>query len=196
MAAAPSRETKMTGSRGPCLAFRLWQTITQMNSGRTMRIALLACCLALLSLLSYIAVVQSRIWKDSQTLWSYLVNNFPAGPEYLDAYVNLGTAYAQENHWEEAMATLEKALVLDPSEPDTYYNLGVVSYYRGDLKRAVSLFEHTVAIDSQYAKAYFNLAILYSQEGREEAATESMRHSARLGHTDAQKALTSRGLEW
>lgn len=149
-----------------------------------------------LILLSTLSLGQISTWTNSVTLWSHVVESFPPQPDFLDAYINLGTAYANTNRLSEAEAAFEKAVTVAPGSSDAYYNLGYMAYIRGDREKSLELFTRATAVDSTYAKGFFNIAVVQSQFGNRDEALAAMRQAARLGHIQAQQTLRSMDIKW
>lgn len=143
-----------------------------------------------------LTVSQAARWKTSASLWEYVVEKFPARPDYSDAYLNLGVAYAQERRPQRAREILEKAVEIDPTNAEASYNLGIISYAEGDRQEAYKFFLRATEVDPHHAKAFYNLAIVADQLGRGEQALGAMIRAARLGFKDAQAALASRKIPW
>jgi tetratricopeptide (TPR) repeat protein len=152
--------------------------------------------LALLLILARSTTVQTAHWKSSISLWEHVVASCPARPDYVDAYLNLGTGYAEAGRSAEAYAILERALAIDPANAEVLYNLGILSYAAGNPAKALELFKHATRSDPRHERAFYNLAIVSDQLGRNEEALAAMVQAARLGSQDAQEALGSRGIPW
>ena len=165
-------------------------------AGKRSRFLLLSGSLAVCILLAALSIHQSAYWKTSETLWSSVIDRFAVRPEYGDAYINLGTAYADNQRFDDAQHAFEKALDVDPDNADAFYNLGYISYVQNDPQRAVEMFGKVTQLDPTSAKAFYNLAIAYSTLGRDDLAIPAMQEAARLGMSDAQEALRSRGMSW
>jgi Tfp pilus assembly protein PilF len=137
---------------------------------------------------------QCEKWRSSETLWTSVVSGFPVGPDYIDAYVNLGAVYAESMRLEEAEKVLRTAVAVDSMSADAFYNLAHVLYLRGEWEDAAELFRRTTVVDTTYAKGFYNFAIVSSQLGRDDAAVPAMRHAARLGMREAKEALEKAGI--
>jgi len=57
-------------------------------------------------------------------------------PEYAEAYINRGVAYAEIGKHEQAIRDYDKAIELDPEDADAYYNRGVVYYAEREYDKA------------------------------------------------------------
>ncbi|MFB3897553.1 MAG: protein O-mannosyl-transferase family [bacterium] len=84
---------------------------------------------------------QTQLQKEQQKNTQAAINEFMATlnlkPEVIDAYDNLGVAYAQLGNYEQAVAMWERAIQLSPNYPNPYLRLA--QYYGGvlrDMQRA------------------------------------------------------------
>jgi tetratricopeptide (TPR) repeat protein len=145
---------------------------------------------------SVLTLRQTELWKTPESLWGYVVDNFPPKPDYVDAYVNLGSALGSHQRYEEARQTLEEACALDPLNGDAFYNLGYILYVEGRWDDALHSFKRATEVAPKHARAFFNLGILQSQFGRDDLAEEAMKRAARLEYGPAQRELRSRGVSW
>ena len=159
--------------------------------GGMRRLAAVLGCVLLVAASAGRTLAQSAHWKSSISLWEYVVGSSPPKPDYADAYLNLGTAYAQSGRSAEATMILERAAVIDPGRADVLENLGVIQYGEGDRERAAESFRRATVADPHLAVAFYNLGIVSDELGRNADALEAMTRAAGLGSTDAQAALKS-----
>ena len=155
--------------------------------------AILACVLVLLGAL---AARQAGLWRSSQSLWEYVIREFPPTADYVDAYVNLSAAYDRDGKRAEARRVLERAAAIDPRSAKVQYNLGIVSYFLGDRTRALACLRRATELDSTDAMAFYNRALMSGEAGYVEESVASMTRAARMGLKDAQEALHNRGMTW
>jgi tetratricopeptide (TPR) repeat protein len=159
--------------------------------GGMRRLAAVAGCAVLVPTSAAWSLSQSARWRSSISLWEYVVASSPPRPDYADAYLNLGTAYAQSGRNADARRVLERAAAIDPGRADVLENLGVIQYGDGDREKAAESFRRATEADPRLAVAFYNLAIVSDELGRSEEALAAMTRAARLGSTDAQEALKS-----
>jgi protein O-mannosyl-transferase len=166
------------------------------NGGGRRRLALAAASVTLCVISARATVGQAAQWKSSISLWEPVVSGRPPEPDYIDAYLNLSAAYAHDGRAAEAREILGRAAAIDPSNAEVAYNLGILFYVEGNKEKALASFRRATENDPRHARAFFNLAIVSDDLGRDKEAVEAMVRAARLGSTDAQDAMRSRGLAW
>jgi hypothetical protein len=150
----------------------------------TLGIALVLTC-------SRLTLAQTARWKSSIGLWESVVAGAPPRPDYEDAYVNLGAAYAEAGRPREAREALERAVAIDPGNAAALYNLGVMRYAAGEKENAAESFRRATRADPADARAFYNLAIVLDELGHAEEAMAAMKESARLGNPEAREALSA-----
>lgn len=89
----------------------------------------------------------------------------PTQPRYPDVYTNLATAYAQSGDSEQAVKTLEMALVLDPSLAEAHNNMGCLLKAHGRMQDAKASFEAAVKQRPGFAVAWNNLGGIHKAMG-------------------------------
>jgi tetratricopeptide (TPR) repeat protein len=103
-----------------------------------------------LLLLGGLTFRQSGIWKDSGTLWHYVLER---DPSVAFAWSNLGGLKAATGDPEGALADFNKALQLDPTFANAYSNRGNVRLSRGDLAGAFADFDEAIRLKPGLADA-------------------------------------------
>jgi protein O-mannosyl-transferase len=117
---------------------------------------------------SYQAYSRTQVWKNSEVLWTDVIDNYPNG--YI-AYDNCALYYCDIHEEDNAMSLLNKDLQLNPSDRDAYFNRGLLysdHYKKKDL--AIADYSKTIAIDPTYKKALLNCGLLYSGDGKYDLA--------------------------
>ena len=91
-------------------------------------------------------------------------------PNYVDAYVNIGTLYYDRQKFEKAQRYYRQALARDPHHAKAYFNLGNVLDELGCSDKAIELYEKAIQVDSTFSDAYFNLAAACEKLGIQDTA--------------------------
>lgn len=91
-------------------------------------------------------------------------------PNYVDAYVNLGTLYYNRQKFEKAQRYYRQALARDPNHAKAYFNLGNVLDELGCSDKSLELYEKAIQADPTFSDAYFNLAAACEKLGRQDTA--------------------------
>ena len=98
-------------------------------------------------------------------------------PTYADAFHNLGSAYAEQAKWEDAIVAYRKALAQTIyNRPETTYNnLGYAYWALDRRKDAEDAFRSALQLDPRLVPSHFWLGVLLQREGRQAEATAHLR---------------------
>ena len=95
-------------------------------------------------------------------------------PDYTDAYISRGAAYALNNDFDCAIRDLVKATQLSPASPGPYVMLGMVYDERGDRPRAIENYNQALELDPNNSAAREYL----SQSGRRDITIPQLSEKA------------------
>ena len=105
-------------------------------------------------------------------------------------FVELGMAYFDAEHFDEAMTAFQQAAELDAHAADAFNWIGRVYYHLGPAEKAIEAYEHVIALDPHTIAPYYGLGILYSaQLGNYQAALEAFQLG--LKHNAGEPFLTA-----
>jgi hypothetical protein len=111
---------------------------------------------------------QSKIWRDSETLWRWALD---VDPDCIVCRVNLGAELVASpspdvERAREAEALFRQALTLDPKGDFAYHGLGVALATQRRYPEAEAAFREYVAREPSSAIGYIDLGQLYLSRGR------------------------------
>ena len=131
----------------------------------------LTASLVLLGLLSWQSVQQIGVWKNSETLWSRVLQHEPWNTE---AYNNRASYYYDRGEYEKALADYDSALRVQPSlgpahaskRRSAYFNDRAVTYVRlGRYAEALADESEAIRLRPTEASNYFNRGNIYFLAG-------------------------------
>lgn len=126
--------------------------------------------LAVLLLLALSRATQGQIgiWRDSITLWSYVIDqeadSVPA------AYLNRAWEYRKTGQLERAIDDYSKAAALVPDSPVAYTNRGITYQAMGRYDLAMADYNAALGLDPFDADTYLNRGLAFKETGRPEQA--------------------------
>jgi tetratricopeptide (TPR) repeat protein len=88
------------------------------------------------------------------------------------AWCNLGGIYTAQGKDDQALATLEKAMAINPKDPVTLSGYGQALYNVGRFKDAIESWRHALEIDPKFKGCAYNLATALRKLGRPKEAEE------------------------
>jgi tetratricopeptide (TPR) repeat protein len=147
---------------------RVWVVV----SGAGIRVAVLAASAAVAVVLGVAAASQTRVWRDSESLWRQAVALDEANAL---AQYSLGLALNNQGRADEAaeaFARLEAITVARPGDPNARQYLGLVratdanaAARAGDVDRAVALYEQAIELAPRDPRPYLQLGALLVRRG-------------------------------
>lgn len=139
------------------------------------------------------------VWRDSESLWSYVITR--CGDSR--AYTNLAAVRLQEERWDEADRLLQVAVRAPNSA--TYQNLGVLHFQRGeyekagqDLVRALQILREQGWDPAQASVLYYSLGAVEWKRGRPEKTVLALKAALKEDpkNTQARAQLESIRTAW
>jgi tetratricopeptide (TPR) repeat protein len=136
--------------------------------------------LLLLGLLSWQSVRQIGVWRNSETLWSRVIQYEPWNTE---AYNNRASHYYDQGEYEKALADYDSALRLQPSlgrahankRRSAYFNDRAITYVRlGRYAEALADESQAIGLRPTQASYYFNRGNIYFLTGRYPEARDDL----------------------
>jgi len=101
-------------------------------------------------------------------------------PDHVVALENLGSAYRQLKHWDDARKAYERALAVSPNDPEANYGLGMVFAQTDDTARALEHLQRAWQSRPAYPEALNNLGILYLRTQRRDEAVAKFEECIRV----------------
>ena len=150
--------------------FRVPRVVTSTVSG-----------IALLVLAGLSALQVSR-WRDSETLFSYVLS---INPDNAVAQNNLGSALGEKGRSAEALPHFAEAVRLDPRYFDALGNMGQALFEQGNATQAVTYFERALEVRPDSARTHWQLALALESLGRNPEALRHFRDAVKLAPQDA-----------
>jgi tetratricopeptide (TPR) repeat protein len=136
--------------------------------------------LLLLGLLSWQSVRQIAVWRNSETLWSRVVQYEPWNTE---AYNNRASYYYDQSEYEKALADYDSALRVQPSlgqsharkRRSAYFNDRAITYVRlGRYAEALADEGQAIELRPTQASYYFNRGNIHFLTGRYPEARDDL----------------------
>jgi superkiller protein 3 len=133
-----------------------------------------ALCLALLG---WRSAQQAGIWHDTMALFTHALH---VNPQSALAHSKLGTVFAQQERYAEAIAHYAQALQLNPHYATVYNNLGLVLFQQGKPAEAMAHYTKALQLKSDFTAAYSHLGFALADQGRVEEAIAQYRQALQL----------------
>ncbi len=113
------------------------------------------------------AISYAAVWTTSRSLWTHSLERHPGDAE---SWTLLGFALRDEGRVDDACASLEQALRIDPARAEAAENLAVLEIRRGGYAHAEALLRRVVAEAPERDSAWAALAAVVDLGGRPDEA--------------------------
>lgn len=104
-------------------------------------------------------------------------------------FVNAGST-------QDAIDLLTLAIEKDPSFFEAYYNRGVMYFCQEKYQKALDDFDTAISLNKSHAGAFASRGTVYDKLNMTEKSLADLKMAARLGDTETQGYLLSKGLDW
>jgi tetratricopeptide (TPR) repeat protein len=123
------------------------------------------------------ALRENRSWADSYALWSNVARIRPA---YWAAHYNAGLALLDASRFDQAHASLEKAIALKPDDTNVLAALGRSYDGKGETSSAVTSFKNAIKINPEMFESHNDLGAVYFKNKQYDLAEASFAAALRL----------------
>jgi tetratricopeptide (TPR) repeat protein len=178
---------------GPFLIISLiitWCTEKMLNQIPAIKYFCSAALILLLLCIPFLTWKQTSIWKNSFTLWTYVIEKEPRKAPV--AYNNRGFAYTGKGQFKNALEDFNTAIALNPSYYEAYYNRGIVFEKLGLPNRAKGDYDAAIVLNPASSPAYNNRGILNAKAGLFEKAIEDFTEAITVNPRHS-RAYSNRG---
>ena len=165
--------------------------------GLALKLFCSAAALSVLVSLSYLTLKQIDIWKNSITLWSYVIEKEPGVPF---AFNNIGIAFFKKGRMDEAIQAYQSSVRLDARYVKAHLNLGNAYAKKGLRDKALEEYQIVAGLDPGSAETHYQLGSALSAGGFLNEAIDQWRMAVRLkpdfgdAHNNLAAALYSKGI--
>ncbi len=129
---------------------------------------------AVMVLLAYGTHHRNRAYASDLTMWTDVTTKRPQNTR---AWVALGNAHLSRDQVDEAVASYQRSLQLQPDYADGHTALGMGLARRGSTTEAIACYREAIRLNGRHAKAYYNLGNALNREGNYAEAVEAFRES-------------------
>ncbi|RIH63212.1 tetratricopeptide repeat protein [Mariniphaga sediminis] len=145
-----------------------------------------------LILLSFGTYSRTKVWQNSETLWTDVIEKYPDTPL---PYNNLGHYLRRQNQPERALENYNKAIQLKPDKSKTYNNRGKIYFDRGDIDKALADYNKAIELEPNFANALANRGSVYGVKQEWEKALNDFNKALELDPLNS-SALSNRAFVW
>jgi tetratricopeptide (TPR) repeat protein len=106
-------------------------------------------------------------------------------PDYVDAIINRGSAFAEIGRFNDALMDFNHALQLEKNDADIYNKRGEVYFQNNMYDQAIKDFTTALILNPMYSNAYLNRGQAYSEKGMHKEAMTDFDQAVRTDFDNA-----------
>jgi tetratricopeptide (TPR) repeat protein len=144
--------------------------------GKPAMVLITSGALALPIALGAMAWMQTRVWRDSETLWAHTVAVTPSAR----AQLHWGRTLIREGRPDQAILHLRESLRLRPGYVFARFDLGVALEAQGDLPAAIDEYREVLQVKPRVASVHYSLGSALHRLGRLDEAIDEYEAALRL----------------
>jgi tetratricopeptide (TPR) repeat protein len=153
--------------------------LVQFGKRPLWRVLALAGAAAAIALCGKASAAQVGIWRDSGTLFHYMLSKLGPDPYRADILVRLGRLDRDEGRQAEAVAAFQEAVRAEPNWSMAHYELGSTLVHAGEPERGISELQETLRIEPGMLEALDDLAGALFSAGRVPESIAAMKEVLR-----------------
>jgi protein O-mannosyl-transferase len=140
----------------------------------------LAACVALVGFFGVLSARQTRIWRNSETLFRYTIAQLGSDPYRADVLWRLGMALADQQQLDEAVASYRAALSISPELAEAHHHLAIALERQQKGDEALEHYQTALRLMPDYAEAHSRLGFLLAERGRKDEAIAHLQRALAL----------------
>jgi protein O-mannosyl-transferase len=118
--------------------------------------------IALCAAAAIASFLESRVWKNTETLWTNVINKYPA-VDY--AWVNRAAFYRDQGRFDLALSDVNRGIALDDNA-NARIQRGLIYRQMGDPKTALTDYNRAIKLEPDNNQAYTNRGNAFNDLGR------------------------------
>lgn len=156
----------------------LWYRVTDTRFRTAVRVILVLFVIAAAGACIALTRSQITVWKDSKTLWTYLINNADHIPAL--AYFGLGKELEKEKELDRALQMFKTAYAINPKHNVYLSRIGRILAKQGNTEEARRIFERIIEKEPENPRFHYYLGRLHGVDKRYDEARESFEYALKL----------------
>ena len=125
--------------------------------------ALAACLIVITAALSMLTVTQTRVWRDSITLWTRQIEVYPDQDH--PGYYNRAIAHVDVGDDRGSIADFTKSIEVNPEKTGAYMGRGNAYGALGEYARAIEDLTRAIELDPENPDAHLDRGVVFNRSG-------------------------------
>ncbi len=157
---------------------RLWDMAGRFRQARMFKMGLIAAILSVATVYDYATQNQIGVWKNSETLWSYIIQHSDPVPDI--AYFAIGKESERKGDLDGAMANYKRALSLSPENNRFKGRIGAILAKKGDYASAESIYRRILEAEPSNPASFADMGRVLAVMGRYDEAIQAFERALEL----------------
>ena len=119
-----------------------------------------------MGVLSFLTYNRGKIWQNSITLWTDVINKYSDSPRIGVAYNNRGNALKAEGRVDEAIRDYNMNIKIKQANRETYENLANAYRQAGRMEEAMAIYEKNLSEDGNFVMSMNNMGNAMFEQGK------------------------------
>ncbi|MFC1835390.1 tetratricopeptide repeat protein, partial [Thermodesulfobacteriota bacterium] len=157
---------------------RIWDACSRRQRGYALKVVLVSSVFLAALAYAYQTREQIGVWKNSDTLWTHVIEtaeNIPAV-----AYFGVGQASAKKGEFDKALGYYEAALRINPKNSNFRRAIANVFAKKGDREKALSIYRQILDMEPGNPVAHINVGRVLTLMGRTDEALSNLERALKL----------------
>ncbi|GJM31134.1 MAG: O-GlcNAc transferase [Saprospiraceae bacterium] len=137
-------------------------------------------------LLMVLTFQRNKVWQDSETLWTDVIQKFPERAD--EGYVNRGSFRGKSGRIDDAIVDLQKAIAVNPTMAKAHESMGNAYGSKGQMEQSLQAFSKAIELEPDNANYYLNRAISYAMMQKFDQSLQDFEQAIQLQPSGSQLA--------
>lgn len=144
----------------------------------------LSSCGAVIVLLSIMSERQTRVWRDSETLFSHMIAELGEDEYRFDIYHRLGQFFVRQSRFKDAEFCFRQELEIKKDFPRALFSLGNTLVLQEKLPQALGIYKHLIEVAPEHKQGWLNVGHTLNELGRLDDAVTHFKAAVRQAPVD------------
>ena len=155
---------------------KLWESKSKF--AKSMKYPVVVVLLIFAIWFSVLSRQQIKVWKNSETLWTQVIDNYPRADV---AFKNRGNYYGNLKLIDKAMKDYQVLIDRGSKDKEIWGNIGNIYRMKNEMDKAFEAYDKQVNLTPNNYKAYLNRGIIYGLLKKYDKSIEDFEHAKKLG---------------
>jgi tetratricopeptide (TPR) repeat protein len=168
-----------------CLSILIAFGLINLMKNKYLSVISVAVLIMLICILSPMSANQIKIWRNSETLFSYVIKTLGDNPYRQDIYYRLGVYLYEKGKKEEAISNYAKALAINPYNPDANARMAEIEYQNNHIEKSIVHLQNVIVTEPDNVSVHYWLSKLFNKLNKKKEAAYHFERAANLQQSNS-----------